>query len=169
MKITTPSIVTVAPIGTTFAMPQGNDRTVSDNQAFFGNHICGAVAAQFSFCQLFNPVGSGKLVYADGFIVTAQPAIATLFIKAHTAQLTTLSALQPVSRRIGGAAPSAQLRHQNNAGGIGADGLQIQVSANLDREFIFPWPIRIGEGLGIHIQHGVVNVAITVNWQFREY
>lgn len=90
----------------------GKARTYS-GQAFCSAQYCAAIAAQYSYVQLMNPAGSGKIVVLEGFSASSN-ALSGIAAGIYSTPLTT-STINAISKLAGGAAGVAQRRTQNNA------------------------------------------------------
>lgn len=127
-------------------------------QAFIGGHFVSGTGSQYTHIQLFNPGGSGVIVFV--FSIVGNPDTAAhVQLRSHNTALTTLSA-QRVNKNMGGAAPVCEVRHQTNASLLGT---LITPSGPLPLDtpyrFLVGDPIVLGAGEGVLTVPGIVNVG----------
>lgn len=156
---------------------EGKDDT-SDFYSYWGWSTIGPVAGQVPAIQLFNPAGSGKVVFLDAFEVGKSTA-GTVDMYLHAAGLAGLArtgfsiraSMSPAAALQ--AVPSkAEIRQQTHVGVIVA-ALEIGLTMNPG---LTNWqlktltrPIRLDAGLGFFFQGAVVNEQLVAMFHFREY
>lgn len=144
-----------------------NIRILSDSQrAFIGGGLVAAVAAQFSYYQILNPVASGILINVHSFQVKcdAEYVVIANYDSAFPTAVTTLG-----NKYFGGAAPGAELYTHNSVNNLGtALGILPLPTTTLVNEFKPGQPIVLDEGVGLALRSAIVNVALTVNFNWDE-
>jgi hypothetical protein len=128
-----------------------------------------AVAAQYSEVQVKNVAASGKTFYLDKALVHSNGAADQIAHGPYNTDLTTdVGAM--VNKDAGGAASSTRLRKQNNAAQVGSivSAKRIETTTG-NAEFVFDPPIKLEAGEGYVFNGGVVNQALTVTIEGREY
>lgn len=152
-----PAVLPVAVIDTT-------DPLKVDRLAY-GNVNTGALAANFSHTQLFNPGGSGKVVHVDSAIIAATAAAIILFAEFNTALTTQGIGLGFRDHRISGQ-PVAEVREENNALALGDNRGNIAVSLANDAELI-PIDVFLEPGEGVVFRPDAQNIGVRT-WFFWE-
>lgn len=149
--------------------PYGYDALTANNFAFAGAISSAAVAAQFSSVQIKNPAASGKVLFIDSVTVSAAAAD-LMYLVRYDASLTAGIVLQ--SCNIGAAAALAEMRIGASAAGLRAGLTNIQkwrLLANTPFLFSLKQPIRLEAGEAVLLEFGLVNTAIDVGVEAREY
>lgn len=139
---------------------------------FWGLVGVNAVAAQFSYAQLHNPVDSGLDVLVDRITLVNTPGVvpATWHLGHHNVALgveTFTDFPKVLSLPLpGGGSATAQLRGHTQAGSI-AETLRIRAQA--DQTLPLPCDgLTLGPGVSYWVSSGVVNVSINVIFEWRE-
>jgi len=144
----------------------GDDET-ADGEAFYSGSPAGPVAGQVSLVQLFNPAGSGKIVYVDAIDAGDSTATDRIELRENAAALGGLINTG-INKNGGGAVGVAQLR----AGASAAPGGTVVHSKNCIinemREFGQKAPIRLPEGRGVFVVSFTANHLFLGNFQWRE-
>lgn len=138
------------------------------SQAFFANVFCGAVAAQLSHCQLWNPPGSGKNLIVEQYYVSSGSASA-IGIGLYNAQLST-AAGNPLSKNNGVGAGVASQWSQNNAAALASgSAAQVYVNAAQTSPLIkFTEPLIVKPGNGIFAVNQTANATLGLCLEFFE-
>lgn len=125
-----------------------------------------ATAAQFSHTQIFNPLESGVDLFVDRAIFSFSGA-SVAHIARLDAGLTTEVTTKEFRdfRRRGN--PVGQVRHQANAAFQGTIFASVDVSTDQPHEFPFD-SVILGEGHGLVIAPGVLNLTARTIWLWRE-
>lgn len=154
--------------GTVSVIDGGLARTLAD-AAFFGYQSCGAVAAQYSHIELWNPAGSGKNLFVETCALTAQVTAQTISIGRHNAAYAT-AGNTPVNKYFGhGALSVAQMRSLNNAASIATEyGPAYGCPASQTIPLVFSEPLLIPPGQGLIAVANTVNLAIVGAWEWYE-
>lgn len=80
----------ISPTLSTFAVPVGKDLETSNLEAFSASCVQNANIGNFSGCQLFNMVGSGKNVYVDEIIIGVSTVASNVYVSEYDIALATL-------------------------------------------------------------------------------
>ena len=144
----------------------GDDET-ADGEAFHSGSSAGAVAAQVSFVQLFNPAASGKIAYIDGFDFAGATAADRFEMRQHAAAIGALINTG-FNKNDGGAAGVMQLRAGASAapGGTVVRNWYRPINESLIASL--KAPIRLAEGRGVSIISFTVNTLMVGNFDWRE-
>lgn len=136
-------------------------------QAFEAGAAIGPIAAQASFIQLFNPGGSGKLLYVDEAECGPLTATDRVQLFSHNAAIGAL-VTQGINRNLGGAAGVGALRSGTTGalpGTVMRQGVQLVNS-------IYNHPVKapyvLNPGFGLHFASFTVNTALLGNFAWRE-
>lgn len=139
------------------------DYDAQQSQAFVGFAASGPTAGQVSNCELWNPPGSGKILYCDriGFLdITAADVIQLK----QTVAAVLNNAATVGNKNFGGAAPTGQVRFSAGTAG----NTLMQAHSSLLNQMPFMSPIRLIEGQGLNVANSTVNHQLTVNFEWRE-
>lgn len=130
-----------------------------------GGQISSAVAGQYSHTGIYNPVGSGVLVYVDR--VTVYLSASGLFWFRRDGGLTTVSAQSQLQdRRLSPQLCAAQIRHETNAALQGAGIFRIRCLANTP--IVIQLHAVLDENDGFNVANATVNADIGAVWNWRE-
>lgn len=144
----------------------GKARTIAGS-AYSGYAGCAAAAANYPHVQLWNPVGSGKNVFLESFLVSCSSAA---LVTAGTYGVALANVITPASsKKYGGPASVAVQQYQNNAAMISGNllmGQQLQASQNLTINFREPVVLVPGSGMVIGAQ--TQNCALTASFEYFE-
>lgn len=149
---------------------QFKDPTTVAGEAFNNWLFPAAAGGSYTWCQVRNPSGSGKVVYVDGIDAFHGAGSAQYFqVGVHN---TAMSTLNGTLNNLDAAAPAstAQLRHENRAAGATPDyPLRYFVCPTGDiRPADFDPPIRLGEGEGAVVAIQATGVSYGVSFRIRE-
>lgn len=145
------------------------DDWTTQNKAFTHGSVVGPVAAQVSFGQCFNPVGSGVIAFVDRVRISGTSVNDRYAIRQHNAAIGALvGAVNSVNRYIGQAPGGVQYRQGTAAAPGGSDILQVACLVNTLTEFLFDPPMRLNEGQGVHVQAITVNTGVCYAFDWRE-
>jgi hypothetical protein len=132
---------------------------------------CGAVAAQFSHCQLFNPVGSGRVAFIDSLTFNTLTSGSVVIVGIRNSQIA-VSAPGPVNKKLmlSGSPVSLMLsRIENNVAElVDTTIVHLTVAASSPVTLNFACPIELSPGTGIVVVNETVNVIILANAQFTD-
>lgn len=143
------------------------DYEAQQAQAFVGTSQNGPVAAQVPLSQLWNPAGSGRLLYVDLLETAVLTAADRVQLYVHNAALgATVATIS--NKRLGGAAKLAQLRGATVAAPAGTLVRQTANIVNGGYQFVFDAPFVIPEGFGVHAVGFTVNTSMSFSWEWRE-
>jgi hypothetical protein len=144
----------------------GDDET-KDAEAFIGGSVVAPVAAQVGFVQLWNPVGSGKILYVDQVEWFDGTGPDRVEFRVHNAAIGAVVATEG-NKYAGGAASSAEVRFGTTGAIPGTLLNNYAVPINTLMQQRFKAPLAIPEGFGYHINAFTVNHSVGGNWQWRE-
>jgi hypothetical protein len=135
---------------------------VQDGRAFAGCAFCGA-SANTSLSQIFNPVGSGKVLVVNRVSVVS--SVAGMFsINYYDTLAVNVCVNQPLSKKSGGAGALSLFRFDSSLAANVGNVLQL---LSLDS------PNKQGDvltaGKGLVVQTVALNAALWANFQFSEY
>lgn len=136
--------------------------------SFIWGANAGPVAAQNSILQIFNPVGSGKIIYVDKIAVSDSTATDRIELRQHNAALVGLLQTGQFPKNILGVAGTAQLRGGASAAGAGTVIDAKNCLVNAITEWNFKAPLRLTEGEGIHVDNFTVNHLLLGSFEWRE-
>lgn len=144
----------------------------SQGDAFLGGKQRAAVAAQFSFVGLWNPVGSGVNVLLEQI---AHSGGAAAFYRALFSMTSNLggAATSLANKLLGGAAPSCVVYSGTDAvygGGVGTiiGALPGNANANVDSVLPLSRAVVIPPGAGLYMWTGTVNVDLFCFFEWLE-
>jgi hypothetical protein len=153
--------------GTVEVIDGGKARTLG-NIAFSAPSYCGAVAAQYAYAQLWNPVGSGKNIVISQLNASSASAGAIHFVK-ETVMRPNLNAAQPINKKIGAAQASVVQMRRENTTVLNSDDLAWQyVSANASFLYRLTEPIVVPPGTGVAIFNGAVGSDSGATYEYYE-
>lgn len=143
-------------------------RTLAD-QAFMGYAGCGAVAAQYSHTQLWNPAGSGKNLFLEAFSLTSTTTSSFVFGR-YNVQLANAAGAQPCNKYFGHVTGSALNRFANNAAQLISEYMgSVYCTANLPSGWTFKEPVLIPPGQGFVLIMNAVNLThISVHEHYEQ-
>lgn len=144
----------------------GDDES-ADGEAFIGGSPVAPVAAQVGFVQLFNPAGSGRILYVDAAQQWDGTAADRMELRRHNAAIGAVVATL-TNKNAGGAAPLAEVRFGTTAAIAGTLVGVYAALANTMNERKFKAPLRIPEGFGYHFNSFTVNHSIGITYEWRE-
>lgn len=140
------------------AIVQDTDPAKQEKFAF-GQIRIGAVAAQNSHNQIFNPADSGVIVHVDSALIVSGAAV-DVEVAEHDTALTTLGTTKGWRDRRNVGAPVAEIRSQTNAGVLSAlRRLLIPTLAANDMEPV-PLDVWLEPGQGLNFQAQTVNITL---------
>jgi len=151
--------------GTVSQVDGGKIRT-NLNQAFSGCAYCGAVAAQYSAIELWNPAGSGKNAFVESTLISGATNSAWWLTPTAT-QLATL-VVNPRSKKAGGANSVMELRKENLVAVLGGSFMNSFMTANTQNIINVREPIMVPAGYGLVICQNVANVDLLANFEYFE-
>ncbi|KAB0637263.1 hypothetical protein WT29_23335 [Burkholderia stagnalis] len=153
--------------GTVQVVDGGKSRTLSA-AAKVGTSFQGAVSAQYSRVQLWNPANSGIRLVIEA--VTENQGNATQYIGCvfNTVQLANLTQMgQP--KLAGGAVSVAGTYYDSTASSLPATTfLQMSLQANTTFSYPFKEPLILPPGYGLVVWGNVVNTPIGANFEWYE-
>lgn len=146
----------------------GLSRTLS-GVSFLGVGGTGAVAAQYSHAQIWNPAGSGKTLFVESLSLSTSIAQA-ISLRRSTAALANASNLA-MNKLVGSAIGVGVIRYENNTvpqfAGVSVGG-SYTLAAGVVGAFPFREPVVIAPGAGIVLIAGSVNTDLTANFEWFE-
>lgn len=144
----------------------GPDKTTLSNYAFIGGFYQQATSAQHSMVQLLNPSGSGVYVIVDNINVSVTTAILIGLYHYDTGLTTDSGAAK--SKSVGGADPSAEVRHQANASLLGTRMAAGYAPAFQPAELLRGTPIILEPGEGVVAEGLTQNIGVSAFFEWRE-
>ncbi len=145
---------------------RNQDYVVSQSGAFQGIFSVGALAANISHAQIYNPSGSGITVIVDGIVISSN-AVGSLEIASYATELTT-SAGAWANTLFGGAAGSGIIRTQQNGSALGTIVGVNYMAALAPWEIWFRYPVQLQESNGLIVRQGGANAAVVGTIYGRE-
>ncbi len=135
-------------------------------QAFWGGHHRGQSAAVFSHIQLLNPVASGKsaTVY---FFTGGATASGLYHVREYDTALTTL-VQNGINCQSGGAGGVCEIRTMDNGAALGTLVTIIYAVSNAWLPVGNQWVFELGQGQGLVVAPGAVNVGVNAAWWWVE-
>jgi hypothetical protein len=141
------------------------DDEVIDNEAFSAGNTGGPSAGLVTVHQLFNPGGSGKVLYLDKILMTAGTATTRVHARQHNAALGALTA-QGVGKNLGGAAGAGAYRQGTASAGTNIEDYLLLLNGFSVIDVKPAW--RIAPGFGFHIEDVTVNQVLVCAFHWRE-
>lgn len=141
----------------------GRSRTLVGNAGMGGGLVTASVG-NFSYFQLWNPVGSGVRVMVKSVIVGSTTA-GEVAIRTHNAALTNLQGT-PVSKLDQNLIAGLELRDGTNAAVIGQGFIRQFVSASLSQHIKIDEPLVLNPGFGVMATGFVVNRDCIATFEF---
>lgn len=140
-----------------------------DKKHFSQSDDAGPSAGKFGGQQLFNPAGSGINLIVHSIRVKAPAASALIFVRRNSASLTG-SYLYANNKFLFENNSQAIYQIENLSAVVGDLILLVRLSASIheEHEIIKGAPYVIPPGKGLLVMNSVVNVGITVNFQWEE-
>jgi len=139
-----------------------------------GTFAATPAAGQFEMVQLFNPVGSGKIVQVDEISISADIA-GTVLVWTPTIALTNLivgSTQRKDTQDQATILTTGQIRTESQAGNFPstANGVMhaLLIPASDVRILKLEQPIILQPGTGANVGSGTANQKLTVGYQWRE-
>ena len=123
---------------------------------FVGGDFAAAVAAQFGHVQLLNPVASGKTAILIACVSDNNAALNWGFCRYDTALVT--NSAQVANAKLGGAAPSCQVRTATDAGALGTRLTSRLPTLNTD--CLMGGICLLAAGQGVLVRSQNVNLAV---------
>lgn len=155
--------------GTSITVPAATERWLSDLRAgrcFSLTLFSAAVAAQYSYCQLFNPLGSGKQILVRQ--MNADAPIQTIIVAAlYNTALATLVG-NGTNLLSGGAASVGEGRTGSDANPLGTGLASYDVLANTPIFVGNDWIAELSPGMGIIARVGTVNNGTRATFTWSE-
>ena len=143
----------------------GKNRTLG-NQAFLMPISNGALAANWSHVQLWNPVASGKNVIVEQIAFSVTDATGAI-ITIYNATLSNFNQ-NGTSKKSNGATSSAESRSQQSAVQYGSNAMFVNSAAQGSCIFKFSEPIILTPGYGLNMRPNVQNMQILSSFEFFE-
>lgn len=145
---------------------QFGDAIVDAAAAFFGGgQQAAGGAGTNAMVQLWN--GGAKNLYLDRAIIAIDTSADLIDLNYHNAAFGT-DTTQARNKLIGGAAPTATVRRQAPAGGVGTKISQFRMGFDQARPLEFSPPIKIPPGFGVHFERNATNIALEAHFEWRE-
>lgn len=160
---------TVSTVGTVQVVDGGKARTLA-NQAFAWANGRGAVAAEYSLCQMYNPAGSGKRVILKAYEVIV-PAAATVAVFTQAAALATALAAVVNSKFPSSAISPVCLSKSGGAAALSIDPKYInymRFAAAGTAVRVLQEPIVLDPGQGLVIESQVLNQGVNGSYEWTE-
>jgi hypothetical protein len=138
----------------------------STDKLCWGVQTIAGVAAEYVSMQLFNPVGSKRLIHVDSVFINPLGATG-FYVGQHDAAHTTLSTTIGFrDRRVQGA-PIGQVRGQS--GGAAVVTQRSQTSVAVAQDVVqHPFDCYIGPGEGVTLSNANANITVTAAWYWEE-
>nr|WP_315242855.1 hypothetical protein [uncultured Albidiferax sp.] len=134
---------------------------------FIGLPLAPAVAGQSSYCQLWNPLGSGVNLVVNQVKLNCNIASTVLFYWSMAAGNTDQTANQAASKKQGGAIPKAQIRVGSKAVATSFFAAPNLV-ANQELLVLPRGPFVVVPGSGLQMDLNVVNTLFSANFEWYE-
>jgi len=150
----------------TAAGMQGPDLTVERGLAFIGGFTQAAVAAEFALIMLENPAASGVVVLVDRISVTTGGVSGIRGVHGVTTVPTAITNV--TNKRIGGAAPVADMGQASNGATTGLQFFVATLNINRPKAYHFTPPIRLDEGENIGFWTSSANISLSLSYEWRE-
>jgi hypothetical protein len=151
--------------GTVSTVDGGLSRTLAE-VAFVGLASSGAVAAQYSHGELWNPAASGRNLFLETVTVTSSAAQA-FSMGHHNASLAGAATL--MNKYLGKPAGVALVRQTNNAAQqITVVGSVARIAAGGSFIMAFKEPVLIPPGMGYVVVSNTVNLDMVANFEWYE-
>lgn len=166
MKIVTPSIIQAEPKLSKPGVIVGEDSLVNDGLAFTGGDSENAVVGQYSSVQLWNPSGSGKTLYVDSIGIESNSRV-TAFL-GHFGSALPTNGTYVSNKKIGGSAPSAQVRKGSSGSLVSLAMNYITINSGQTPVFKFDYPIIVPENKGFGLEIIAVNIPASAFFEWRE-
>lgn len=136
-------------------------------QAYLGDGFCSAVAAQYSHLQLWNAAANPRdlILEAVSFSVPVAASVSVLVDNAIRSTVANTA----FNKKTGSPVGYGVLRSENNVAIQGtAYGLGYNMAAGVVQTVNLKEPIVIRPGYGINVVCGVVNTALSANFEWFE-
>lgn len=146
---------------------RGVDYVTVQNQAFFRGRSQEQTASEYTHIQLFNPAGSGVVVFIDRVLVSVSLTSQIRLAWYNTELANSVGTW--FSKDAGGAAGNAILRQDSNAGLLGTLVLAHSVLANTPTDILLGGPIKLDAGEGFLAQIATVNQPLQATFFGREF
>lgn len=144
----------------------GKSRTLA-GAAFMGYVGASALAPNYPYAQIWNPVGSGKFVVVEQIALWSVVAGALVVTHDDAARASLGNA--GLSKRQGGSAPVAEFRYEAMAARHTTGLTAIAVQANVTELVKFTEPVVLPPGAGLSVFHVENTVNTHVNGTFEWY
>ena len=137
-----------------------------DNSAFIGYSAAGALAANYTQVQLWNPAGSGKRLVVEKISSFCSVA-ASMSVGYHTAAYANVIG-NAASKSVAGAASVAEMRYMQGAATYTGAWFSKQTPANTTTPEELREPIIIPPGYGLVVRNTTVNQDLGAYFEFFE-
>lgn len=143
-------------------------REIRNGRAFGGSTHRGAILANHSHVQLWNPVGSGKTAIVRAFNGSHDTA-GRIVVASASIALNALSGNAPVNLLFGGVASLLELRTEVNVAALGNQIFNEFVAANDALRSTHDYFCLLGQGTGLTLLELSTNIALSAWWQWVEF
>jgi hypothetical protein len=145
-----------------------NDYITQQNQAFIAYTTQTAVPAEYQLSQIFNPTGSGIIIYLDKITVKGQTTPPGCLLM-RTTTVFGGGATSGANKNIGGTASVGECRELSSSAPSGTPIAPVRMMpANTDIVMEFNPPFRLEAGEGINVRSYVQNVINETAYEWRE-
>lgn len=148
--------------GTVDVVDGGKSRTIA-NTAFMGLAYQPGVAANYSHVQIWNPVGSGRVIYLEQITMTTT-GTTNLNLYTSAAALATLSG-NPLAKKVGGSASAMQYYRGAYAA---AQGTAIGALDPTQKSYKFSEPLLLMPGAGLAILNATLGNDLGATFEHFE-
>jgi len=142
------------------------DYDTAQKRAFMGSRSVGALASNYSHCQLYNPVSATKVGLVDAIIVSTD-ADGAILLSTYNDALSTTN-LTGANLYLGQTPSTVLMGTEQNTSTIGTQFAFFLLTANTP--FIIPLarPFLLAPSKGVLLRPGAVNQSIKVAFFWRE-
>lgn len=149
----------------------GSPQWSDDGNSFFMFVYGGAVSAEYSHVQMFNPIANTKKLIVSNISASHSAGVKTnmIFAKYSTALSTVDPSYGEVNKKFGNATVSgAEARIQTQAGIITGDILWVGgVADNTLIELLMDEPVILSPGEGFMVRTSLVNTTVRASFQYH--
>lgn len=143
----------------------------SVRQPFWGSATATPGGGQQAVCQLFNPVGSGYVVFPEAMYVSMS-GNGTRLIELRELDVATGTLETTIQNKFRGAAnsfgPFGELYQATIAGPPGTPIASLYIAQGQPQQILNGHEVRLLEGQGLAVNHVDNGIDLTVLWEWKE-